>query len=163
MMLRRGWILVWLAAAPAAWCADPATGTATATPSPTVSPTFSPTEVVTATESPTTSPTPWIVYGTATAVPITGDASIPGNLFHPGAGQPLQLRFDAPLDATISIDLYNRIGQRVRHLERDVSAGRHMEPWDGRDGDGQPVPAGIYVAQFKGKGLFKAVKFAVIK
>ena len=129
----------------------------TPSPTPTITPTATATPVVTATN------TPWIVYGTATPGPVRGDASIPGNLFHPDQGQPLQLKFDAPLDATVSIDLYNRLGQRVRHIERHVSPGSYTELWDGRSDQGLLVSSGIYVAQFKAKGLFKAVKFAVVK
>jgi hypothetical protein len=123
----------------------------TATPSPTVTPT------------PTPSPTPWIIYGTATPGPLYGDANIPGNLFHPDLGQPLQLRFSAPLESTVQIDLYSRIGGHVRHFERSVSPGSYTELWDGRDEQGLTVATGIYVAQFKAKGLFKTVKFAVVK
>lgn len=133
----------------------------TPTPTFTQTPTNTPSPVVTATYTPTQ--TPWIVYGTATPGPLHGDASIPGNLFHPDQGQPLQLKFEAPLDATVSIDLYNRLGQRVRHIERHVSPGSYTELWDGRSDQGLLVSSGIYVAQFKAKGLFKAVKFAVVK
>jgi hypothetical protein len=133
----------------------------TITPSPTASP------VVSATPTPTVSPTatvtPWIVYGTATPGPLAGDASIPGNLFHPDLGQPLQLRYSAPLEGTVQIDLYNRIGGHVRHFERSVSPGSYTELWDGRNDQGSLVATGIYVAQFKAKGLFKTVKFAVVK
>jgi hypothetical protein len=128
-----------------------------------------PVNCVTGTLSPTSSPTPtatptnWIVYATPTPAPLFGDASIPGNIFHPDRGQPLQLRFSAPLEGTVQIDLYNRIGGHVRHFELNVNAGSYTQPWDGRDEQGLLVASGIYVAQFKAKGLFKAVKFAVVK
>jgi hypothetical protein len=116
----------------------------------------------TPTISPTATETPWVVYSTATPPPLVGGASIPGNLYHPEQGS-LQLRFDAPYEGDISIDLYNRIGQRVKHYDLQVSPGSYTQVWDGRDEQGLMVASGIYVAQFKGKGLFKAVKFAVIK
>jgi hypothetical protein len=107
--------------------------------------------------------TPWIILATPTAGPSQGDASIPGNLFHPNAGQPLQLKFYAPLDGGVSIDLYDRGGRLIHHVQRDVSAGSYTELWDGQTDNGDVAASGIYVAQFKGRGLFKTVKFAVIK
>lgn len=130
----------------------------TPSPTPTITPTSTPTPIVSAT--PTFTATPWIVYVNP---PTTGDASIPGNLFHPNEGQPLQLKFDAPAEGVINIDLYNRLGQRVRSITRSVQPGSYTELWDGRSDQGLLVASGIYVAQFRGKGLFKTVKFAVIK
>lgn len=132
----------------------PAIVNCTPTVTPTITVTSSPTPVVTAT------PTPWIVYVNP---PTTGDASIPGNLFHPNEGQPLQLKFDAPAEGDINIDLFNRLGQRVRSITRSVQPGSYTELWDGRSDQGLLVASGIYVAQFRGKGLYKTVKFAVIK
>jgi hypothetical protein len=134
-----------------------AVGSSNCTPSP--SPTPSP--VVTAT--PTPDATPWIIYATATPGPKVGDATIPGNLYHPLQDQALQLRFEAPYEGVVSIDLYDRIGQRVRHFDLQVNPGTYTQLWDGRNDQGLMVSSGIYVAQFKGKGLFRAVKFAVIK
>jgi hypothetical protein len=130
-----------------------ATSACTPTPSPTVSPT--------ATATP--SPTPWIVYATPTPLPSMGDASIPGNLFRPEKGQALQLNFSVPLEGTVQIDIYSRLGQLLKHFELSVMPGAYTQLWDGRDNQGALLPSGIYVAQFKGKGLFKTVKLAVLK
>lgn len=122
-----------------------------------------PTPTVTPTVSPTATATPWIIYVTPVEAPKEGDASIPGNLFHPDQGQPLQLKFSAPAEGEVVIELFNRLGQRVRSISRSVQPGSYTELWDGRNDQGLLVAAGIYVAQFRGKGLFKTVKFAVIK
>jgi hypothetical protein len=147
------------------YCAQQSSGmvTVVCTPSPTPSVTASPTVTLSPTASPVVTATPFILYATATAGPAQGDASIPGNLFHPSAGQPLQLRYYLPLDGGVSIDLYDRTGRLVHHVQRSVVAGTYTELWDGSSDNGQLVATGIYVAQFKGKGLFKTVKFAVIK
>lgn len=123
------------------------TPTSTSTPTPVVSPT------------PTLTATPWVIYVNP---PTEGDASIPGNLYHPEQGS-LQLKFDAPAEGDVLIDIYNRLGQRVRSITRSVQPGSYTELWDGRSDQGLLVASGIYVAQFRGKRLFKTVKFAVIK
>lgn len=117
----------------------------------------------TPTPTPTVSPTPWVVYGTPTAVPQEASASIPGNIFHPMNGGQLQLRFDAPYEGVIQVDLYDRLGRHVKHFERNVMPGSYAELWDGRSDDGLLVASGIYVAHFRGKGLSRTVKFAVVK
>jgi hypothetical protein len=108
-------------------------------------------------------PTPWVIYTTPTPPPAAGDASINGNLFHVDAGKALDLRYSVPFDSKVTISLYNRLGQRIRRIERQVGAGSYSEPWDGRTDAGSIAAAGIYVALFQGKGLLKQVKFAVIR
>ena len=133
----------------------------TPTPSPTI--TLTPTITPTPSISPTATDTPWVAYVTATPAPSLGEASIRGNLYHPDRGQPLELRFSVPYDGRVSISLVNRLGQRIRRIERDVQAGAYIERWDGRTDAGIMAAGGIYVALFQGKGLNKSVKFAVIR
>jgi hypothetical protein len=92
-----------------------------------------------------------------------GSASIPGNLFHPGSGQPLQLRYTMPVAGLAQVDLYDRLGRHLRHFERTVDAGASAEDWDGRDDQGVELASGIYIARFHGPGLEQTLKFAVIK
>ena len=49
----------------------------------------------------------------------------------------------------IDVALYSANGRRVRELpERAVTAGAGLElSWDGRDGEGRPVAAGVYQAR----------------
>lgn len=46
----------------------------------------------------------------------------------------------------VSLGIYNARGQQVRELLRgdDLAAGKHEVVWDGRNGRGEPVPAGEY-------------------
>lgn len=105
-------------------------------------------------------PTPGVTYLPA---PKDGNAVILGNLFHPMDGGQMQLRYDAPYEGKIQVDLYDRLGRHLKHLERDVLPGSYTEAWDGRGDDGLVVASGIYVAYFHGKGLNRVVKFAVLK
>lgn len=124
---------------------------ATPSPTPTATPVLTPT------------PTPWVIYSTPTPPPTQPNASIPGNLYHPLDGGQLQLRYDAPSEGRMQVDLYDRLGRHVKHFERNVLPGSYSELWDGRSDDGLLVSAGIYVAYFHGSGLSRTVKFAVIK
>jgi hypothetical protein len=109
----------------------------------------------------TTTTTP--IYATATPEPTSGSASIPGNLFHPLRGQPLQLNYSVPYDGMVTIKIYSRNGQLVKSLQSDRSAGSWTESWDGRADDGNWVSSGVYAAYFKGKGLSKTLKLVVVK
>lgn len=48
----------------------------------------------------------------------------------------------------VNLTVYNLSGQPVRQLwSGPLAAGEHRLRWDGRDGDGRPVAAGVYVAR----------------
>ena len=110
-------------------------------------------------------PTPTLTpfYVTATPEPSQGSASIPGNLFHPLRGQPLQLNYSVPFASVVTITIFNRNGQKVKNFLSDRSAGSWSETWDGRADDGNWVSSGVYAAYFKGKGLNKTLKLVIVK
>jgi hypothetical protein len=60
-----------------------------------------------------------------------------------------RLSYYLPAEAIISIYVYDLEGQRVRTLvervERPQGSHNGQEVWDGRDDDGELVPAGPYV------------------
>lgn len=120
----------------------------TPTPTPTPTPVYSPT------------PTPWIVYSNP---PTDGDARILGNLFRPLLGSLMQLQADLPEAGTLTVELYDRLGHRVKRFEQAAGPGTVTIGWDGRSDDGLLVSSGIYVAQFRARKLDKRVKFAVLK
>ncbi len=45
----------------------------------------------------------------------------------------------------------NQQGQLVRELPTLAAVGTHTLPWDGRDGQGRPMPPGTYVAELAGQ------------
>jgi hypothetical protein len=58
------------------------------------------------------------------------------------------LRFGLARPGAVSLELFDVAGRRVRTLASGpLAAGAHARVWDGRDGDGHTVGAGIYFAR----------------
>ena len=55
--------------------------------------------------------------------------------------------FTVPVEASdVDLTIYNVLGQPVRQVwAGPLPAGEHRLAWDGRDGQGQPVAAGVYL------------------
>ncbi len=68
------------------------------------------------------------------------------------AGAVIAFTLSAP--AQVSVDLYDIQGRHVRDLlpSRAFSAGRHDLAWDGRDGRGNRVSAGLYFVRVRAAG-----------
>ncbi len=50
----------------------------------------------------------------------------------------------------VDLTIYNVLGQPVRHVwAGSLAAGGHRLAWDGRDAQGQPVAAGVYLYQLQ--------------
>lgn len=63
------------------------------------------------------------------------------------------LRFVLPSDGPATLDVYDVAGRRVRRLVRGtLSSGAHAAPWDGRDEEGKPLPAGTYFVRLSADG-----------
>ena len=55
------------------------------------------------------------------------------------------VRFDLPSPASVSVDVCDAAGRVVRRLSaRALEAGPNSVIWDGRDGDGRELAAGVY-------------------
>ncbi|MEW6413514.1 MAG: FlgD immunoglobulin-like domain containing protein [Candidatus Zixiibacteriota bacterium] len=54
--------------------------------------------------------------------------------------------FDLPRSSSVSLEIHNVLGQRVRTLvaDRNLPAGTHTIEWDGNDGNGVRVASGVY-------------------
>ena len=65
------------------------------------------------------------------------------NPFNPATTIPLAVPAGAK---NVGLTIYNVLGQPMRHVwTGPLSAGEHQLTWDGRDAQGQPVAAGVYV------------------
>ena len=78
------------------------------------------------------------------------------NPFNPAVVIPLELATDA---AGVSLWVYDVLGRRVRQVwQGPLGAGRHRFVWDGRDGGGKAVAAGVYLYQVEVDGQVEAKK-----
>ena len=60
---------------------------------------------------------------------------------------PVELRYEAPLAAMITLRIFNSAGLPMRELLLDAPrGGKQTVPWDGRDNAGRIAPPGIYIA-----------------
>ncbi len=81
------------------------------------------------------------VETTATPATFALGANYP-NPFNPATTIPVSVAGAGDVDVTI----YNVLGQPVREVwNGPLAAGEHRLTWDGRDAQGQPVAAGVYL------------------
>lgn len=75
------------------------------------------------------------------------------------------LRFSLLDPVKIDIEIFNVMGQRVRHLiSKELPTGFYEEIWDGRDDSGRMLPSGVYWAQLKMNGIFVTkIKMALLR
>ncbi len=114
-------------------------------------------------QTPTPTPTPWIQYVTPEPTPSQGDAWVGPSLYRPDLGGLLNLGLSVPGDGKVSILIHDRNGRSIKTIEFMASAGRYVKTWDGTDEQGARVAAGIYGAFFRGPGLSKSMKIALLR
>ena len=57
-----------------------------------------------------------------------------------------RLNFDLSRDATVTLRIYNMLGQEIRTLvDNELQAGRHTVNWDAHDSYGVTVAGGVYI------------------
>jgi hypothetical protein len=74
------------------------------------------------------------------------------------------IRYRLPRPATISIDIYNVLGQRIRTLvDGPQNAGLHDVSWDGRDRSGRAVGSGVYFYRLTAEGRSEMKKMTLLR
>jgi hypothetical protein len=74
------------------------------------------------------------------------------------------LRFDLPEVSSITLTIYNMLGQRVRTLNmNDTPAGYHSIKWDATNDYGEQVGAGVYLYQLRANQFVKTRKMILLK
>ncbi|MDD5720807.1 MAG: FlgD immunoglobulin-like domain containing protein [Candidatus Krumholzibacteria bacterium] len=74
------------------------------------------------------------------------------------------LRFTLAKDGPITLRIYDQRGRLVRRLvdERFV-AGEHTAAWDGRDGEGRTLAAGVYLVELRAGVVRQMQKLTLVK
>jgi len=73
-----------------------------------------------------------------------------------------RIAFTVSKRAPVDISLYSTQGKQVSTLfHSDTFPGRHILPWDGRDGDGRHLPIGLYYILIRSAEGARSVKVMV--
>ena len=80
----------------------------------------------------------------------------------------MQLSYLLPDDAAVRITIYTLLGGVVREMALSAGApggarGLNEVAWDGRNGQGELVRPGVYVARIEGAGASERVKVGVLR
>lgn len=111
------------------------------------------------------SPTP----GSTTTVAAVGDGAARGPVaFAPPAPNPAHGRVALALrlarEDDVRVDVFDASGRLVRELWRGrLPAGEARLAWDGRDGDGRPVAAGLYLLHAAAGGGSARARVAIVR
>lgn len=74
------------------------------------------------------------------------------------------INYTLPQGGEASLVVYNRLGQQVRVLFTGAhEAGQGTVVWDGCDGNGQPLAAGLYIAELKSGSYKKSLKMVLLR
>lgn len=89
------------------------------------------------------------------------------NPFHAGS-EAILLSYTLSQDAAVKVSIYTLFGDLVREIAasagtRGGRTGLNELPWDGRNGKGDLVRPGVYVAKIDGPGVSEAVKVGVLR
>lgn len=96
----------------------------------------------------------------------TSNASLPTykNVFNPRRGEKAEIGFTVDEAGSVTITLYNRIGEQIRVLlHDDRPAGIYVESWDGRNSQGSWVASGVYQALIKTESKTQIQKVILVK
>lgn len=75
------------------------------------------------------------------------------------------VRFDLPKEASVTLEIYNVLGIRVRTLLKgeNIDAGPHSSVWDARDENGAAVPSGVYLYRIDAADFHASKKMTLLK
>lgn len=80
------------------------------------------------------------------------EVMVPGDWLAFDGGNPVRFSYTIPSGAaSATVEIRDGSGNLVRSVEAEAPAGTYEDAWDGRDADGQPVPAGTYRLQVSAK------------
>ena len=100
------------------------------------------------------------LMGVSPSEPIPGNYRLHQNYpnpFNPGT----TFRYDLPIDNTVRITITDIRGNEIKSYMKNHTAGSHQVQWDGKDGQGHPVSAGVYLYTIQA-GKFRATNKMVL-
>jgi len=74
------------------------------------------------------------------------------------------IRFSLPEAESVTVNVFDVRGQRVRALDRRARApGEHRIDWDGRNDRGHPVGAGLYFVRVSAKHNVSVARAVIVR
>ncbi len=112
--------------------------------------------------------TPGRAWDDTLAVEITGSELPIGFSLHQNYPNPFNpvttIRYDLPEKTRVRIVVFDLLGRRVRDLvDAGEEPGFHTVRWDGKNNDGQPVGAGVYLYRIKADQFTAVRKMVLLK
>jgi hypothetical protein len=72
--------------------------------------------------------------------------------------------YSVDLPAEVTIAIYSAMGRIVREIRREhATPGRFQYTWDGRDGDGERMPSGVYFYEVQSQDASGARKMILLQ
>jgi hypothetical protein len=101
---------------------------------------------------------PTVVTGVDSGRPVPSGFGLDWNYPNPfNPGTSVQYRLEKPGEADLTV--YDVRGRRVTELVRGWrAAGAYRADWDGRDGSGREVAAGVYICRLESGGRVRTIK-----
>ena len=106
-------------------------------------------------------------HPTSVEEPVSGDLPDAYALF-PNSPNPFNaetmIRYTLPEQGHVRLSVYSALGQEIRRLvDFYQPAGTYILIWDGRDGDGQEVPSGVYLYRLSvNTGIYSETRRMVV-
>lgn len=98
--------------------------------------------------------------GTGDLPAATRLAGVQPNPFNPSTS----VRFELARPAKVLVRVYDVSGRLIRTLaDGPRAAGPQDVAWDGRDGNGQPAPSGLYLFRLTADGVDQSAKATLVK
>jgi hypothetical protein len=101
---------------------------------------------------------------------VEGEGNLPVSFaLHPCYPNPFNpmttIMYDLPEDAVVRLNVYDVSGRLIRDLVSSemISAGRHEVIWNGREGKGRVVSAGVYFYKLEAAGYTETRRMTLVK
>ncbi len=89
---------------------------------------------------------------------------IANNIFNPRRGQSARVMINVSVNSKMVAKVYNLSGLVVKdYPETNIDTGNYEFLWDGKDGNGDTVPAGMYFVYLKTDTFEKVEKVLIIR
>ena len=107
-------------------------------------------------------------YHTLQLMGVSPSEPIPGNYrLHQNYPNPFNpvttFRYDLPIDNTVRITITDIRGNEVKLYMKNHTVGSHQVQWDGKNGQGHPVSAGVYLYTIQAGDFINTKKMILLK